>query len=481
MVQNNKFSINAIIIISFSLLIGSTLRIYNLNYENFWLDEILTFWISDPSISINESYQRHLNLEQVPFFFNLLIKFTHKIFGYETYVGRYLNAIFGIMSILSISYISRIIKKNDAYLLTIFLVSFNVFLIAYSQELRIYSITLFIISINLVFLLKMQNEDNKKFSLFFFLFLFTQIIMIFSHPFNLIVFFSIALFSLYNFIILRKNLFKLNLSLALTSVFVIIYFFFYFKYISSFPGWISQPDIKFYTNFYFSKFFGSRIVGLIHLAILISLIYYFKNQIKQTTNNIIIFIFILFLSYFLPLLYGYIFRPIIFPRYIIFVIIPIIVLISYFIFELKNKLIRNLLVLLIVILTLGNQLTETNVKQFFKDRVHHKQNFISVLNEINNSNFKYYFIQINDPIINIDDVEKAYSNYFIKLSNENNLGINLIKIKKLEEININKVWFICFAHLSNNACLEDRRTFDYKILKTKNFSGVSLRLIEKIN
>ena len=124
--------------------------------------------------------------------------------------------------------------------------------------------------------------------------------MIFSHPFNLIVFFAIALFSLYNLIILRKNLFKLNLSLALTSIFVIIYFFFYFKYISSFPGWISQPDIKFYTNFYFSKFFGSRIVGLIHLAILISLIYYFKNQIKQNTNNIIIFIFILFLSYFLP-------------------------------------------------------------------------------------------------------------------------------------------------------------------------------------
>ena len=108
-----------------------------------------------------------------------------------------------------------------------------------------------------------------------------------------------------------------------------------------------------------------------------------------------------------------------------------------------------------------------NVKQFFKDRVHHKPNFISMLNEMNNSNFKYYFVQINDPIINIDDVEKAYSNYFIKLSNENNLGINLIKIKKLEEININKVWFICFAHLSNNDCLEDRRPFDYKILKTK--------------
>ena len=104
-----------------------------------------------------------------------------------------------------------------------------------------------------------------------------------------------------------------------------------------------------------------------------------------------------------------------------------------------------------------------------------------MLNEINNSDSKYYFVQINDPIINIVDVEKAYSNYFIKLSKENNLGINLIKINKLDEIKINKVWFVCFAHLSNNDCLEDRKPFNYKILKTKNFSGLSLRLIEKLN
>ena len=125
MVQNNKLSTKSIIIIIFSLFAGATLRIYNINYENFWLDEILTFWISDPNISITVSYQRHLNLEQVPFFFNLLIKFMYKVFGYETYVGRYLTGVFGILSILSVAYISRIIKKNDSYLLTIFLISLN--------------------------------------------------------------------------------------------------------------------------------------------------------------------------------------------------------------------------------------------------------------------------------------------------------------------------------------------------------------------
>ena len=479
MVQNNKLNTKSIIIIIFSLFAGATLRIYNINYENFWLDEILTFWISDPNISITESYQRHLNLEQVPFFFNLLIKFMYKVFGYETYVGRYLTGVFGILSILSVAYISRIIKKNDSYLLTIFLISLNVFLIAYSQELRVYSITFFLISLNLIFLLKMLKEDEKKISSFFFLFLLTQILVIFSHPFNLIIYFSIILFSIYNFIVLKKNLLILNISLSLIGLAVLIYFFLYFKLTSTFPSWINQPDISFYTNFYFSKFFGSRIVGLVHLTILVGLIYYFKNQIKQNANNVIIFIFIIFLSYFLPLLYGYLLRPIIFPRYIIFVIIPIIVLTSYFIFELKNKFLRNILISLIVILTLGNQFTETNIKQFFKIRSHHKPNYIPMLNKIDNSNFKNYFVQINDPLVNVDDVEKAYSNYFLKLSDENNLNIKLIKINDLQDTEISKVWFVCFSHLSNNDCLKDRKPFDYKVLEVKEFSKLTLRLIEK--
>ena len=480
MVKNNNLNLIVVLVLTISLFFGVTFRLYNLNYENFWLDEILTFWISDPNIPILESYQRHLQLEQMPFFFNLLIKFIHKIFGYDTSIGRYVSAIFGILSIISSAYISRIIKKNDAYLLTTFLISTNVFLIAYSQELRVYSLTFFLISLNLIFLLKLQKENNKKLSLCFFLFVITQILAIISHPFNLIVFFSIILFSFYNFIFLKKKLYKLNLSIILISMFVLFYFIFYFKYIDSFPGWISQPDLKFYTNFYFSKFFGSRILGLIHLAIFISLIYYFKNQITQNTNNIVIFVFIILLSYMLPLLFGYLIKPIIFPRYIIFVILPIIIFISYFIFEIKNVPVKNSLIFLLAIFTVGNQITETNVKQFFKKRVHHKPNYISMLNEINKSNFKNYFVQINNPIININVVEKSYSNYFLKLSDENNFDINLIQINKLNSLNINKVWFVCFAHLSNNDCLEDRKPFDYKVLDNKKFSGVSLRLIEKI-
>ena len=73
----------------------------------------------------------------------------------------------------------------------------------------------------------------------------------------------------------------------------------------------------------------------------------------------------LFLSYFLPLIYGYFLKPIIFPRYIMFVIIPIILIISILIFYLENKNTRRFLIFFFVLINLGNHLTESTFKQFF--------------------------------------------------------------------------------------------------------------------
>ena len=112
--ENINFLI--VLAIGFSLIFGILIRSYNINYEDFWFDEILSFWIADPYISIGESLDRHHSIEQIPFFFNLLLKFIHGIFGYETHVGRYLSLFFSILSMISIIYLSLIVKKNNFYI-----------------------------------------------------------------------------------------------------------------------------------------------------------------------------------------------------------------------------------------------------------------------------------------------------------------------------------------------------------------------------
>ena len=49
------------------ILTGTFLRFYNINHENFWIDETLTFWIANPRFSLIESFNNHRSIEQVPY------------------------------------------------------------------------------------------------------------------------------------------------------------------------------------------------------------------------------------------------------------------------------------------------------------------------------------------------------------------------------------------------------------------------------
>ena len=81
---------------------------------------------------------------------------------------------------------------------------------------------------------------------------------------------------------------------------------------------------------YFSKFFGSRILGLCFLFLFLFALMFSIQKILALREISFLFIFFL-LSYVVPIIYGFLFHPIIQPKYIIFVIIPIIVIISDFI------------------------------------------------------------------------------------------------------------------------------------------------------
>ena len=60
------------------LAIGILFRIYNINHDDFWIDEMVSFWVSDPKISIIDSYQRNNLSEGFPFLYNLLLKLDSK-------------------------------------------------------------------------------------------------------------------------------------------------------------------------------------------------------------------------------------------------------------------------------------------------------------------------------------------------------------------------------------------------------------------
>jgi len=150
----------------FIFFIGLFLRIYNINFDDLWIDEMSTFWIANPNINISESYKNNSSLELQSFFYNFIMRFYFQVFGYDVENSRYLSAVFSSLSILSVSYISYLISNKKSYLLTAFLISFNIFLISYAQELRAYSLVFFFISLSILFYLLILRSLNY-FNIFF--------------------------------------------------------------------------------------------------------------------------------------------------------------------------------------------------------------------------------------------------------------------------------------------------------------------------
>ena len=106
---------------------------------------MLGFWIADPSITSGKTYYKcNFELEQCRFddtsiLFHFILKNYYRLFGYDPELGRYVPFFFGALSIPLLGILSYQVKKNSSYLLTILLISVNIYLINYSQETRYYS------------------------------------------------------------------------------------------------------------------------------------------------------------------------------------------------------------------------------------------------------------------------------------------------------------------------------------------------------
>ena len=320
--------------------IGIFFRIYNLNFDNLWYDEIISFWVANPSFSYQETSFFHNQIETTSILYNLILKSFYQIFGYSTFSGRLLSAVFGILSIFSIIYLDKQINKNYSYIFSAFLISLNIFLIGYSQELRNYSLFFLTTSLTLIYFIKYSDNTNNIRNLFIFsTILFINILV---HPFGLILLFSIFFYEL------LKAFFKKKISITMIVSLIIILMLSSIYYYQLFAStavsgtdywWMKNPSLSFYTNFYFSKYFGSRLVGGIHLLILIFLITKNFSEIKKI-NYLSLFLIIIIFSYIIPILFGYLFKPTILPRYVIFNLIPIILLISTLTFRLESKKIK---------------------------------------------------------------------------------------------------------------------------------------------
>ena len=483
LLQNKKVFIYFLLI----LILGSVLRIYNINYDDLWSDEMASFWISDPLIPFDETLSRVLSSNWM-ILYEILLKYFHFFFGYDVHVSRYFSFFISILSLVFFGFLSLKIIKREAAILGFFLLSINIYHIKYSIELRSYILAFFLVTLFIYLVFKNVQPEKKMSNIKIFFINLIALLMLFCHPYTLLV---VGSFIFFRFLKIYKEKLKISredilliLSLIFTVfLFLLIYFQSSLKVFDENNlkimslDWIWQVKPSFYTNFYFSKFFGSRLIGIIYLLILLYCIFKFRYSLINQSNIYTFFVILLFFSYFIPLTLGYILKPILVDRYIFFVLIPIICLLSHFIFLFKSRITRYFFIILICTSTFLNLFLKENTgRQFYTAINPTKPEIAKALQFIDNSNIKIFTINRDDRYsVNTNEI---YQNYLLKYLDKLKINLQYVKYNDIKE-KPSKIWVIYIMDTTKKEFQISENYLSYKINEEKFFNNLNLYLLLK--
>ena len=446
--------------------LGLVLRLYQINFEGFWFDEQASFWVAEPSLLFEETVNRSYELDNgTHIFFNFILKFFFDFFSYDPLIGRIIPLIFGFLSIPAISYLTFYMQKDKGYLLVAFLTSINFYLISYSQELREYSLVFLLGILSILFFYKvidnLSSSKNKLVSSAFYILF--SLIGLCTHIFFFIIILSQATYLFFTYFTEKKKL----LFALINIIFILIFYMFLMFDIlvllmSIDDHWIKNVELNFIFDLYFPRFFGSHLMGAIYLLVLLYLLILNKKTFFQYENKNFLLIILLFFSYLIPIIYGNIATPVLTDRYIIYVLIPILVLISNLIFDLKNKKLKFSILFLIIATTLIN-----NYIEIFKRKTS-KPPFELALESISKSNTRNVFIKT--PTLMIKNIVNNHLEA-INLNNEYNI---LFEDKEHNLSKNNQFWLLCYQPINSFNCgLDDSRSSLWR-----NSKKINLHLLE---
>jgi uncharacterized membrane protein len=125
-------------IIYFGLLVAFILRVFNLNYEGLWNDELLTAVTSHPSFSVLEIIKT-MQGDVHPPLHTILSNLWSKLFTHNDTTLRLLNVFFGVWGVYAGYLLAKVLFNKKVALYAFGFLILNSFLIRYSQEVRSYA------------------------------------------------------------------------------------------------------------------------------------------------------------------------------------------------------------------------------------------------------------------------------------------------------------------------------------------------------
>ena len=412
------------------LVVATILRLYNINYQSVWLDEIHTLIEADPIYNWSEFYNSLLMSDPHPPLYFALVKVLFGFFGHTAAVVRVFSAVIGIVGVYSIYLLGKEIKNKRLGLISAALLAVNYFHIYYSQEARMYAM-LFLFTVisfyRLVVLVKKQTIINAIW------FGVATGLLVQSHFFAFFVLAAQVFILLYFLFQTEKKarttfFYQLALSAGIIVVFFIpaIKLFIKTTQIKSF--WIQPTTIETIKQIFKDFFFDSSLLLFFtELSIVLLLVFLVRSKSKSSEKKWIFTLLLpwLVLVLLIPVIRSYLSVPMIISRYFITILPPILILTSLGIDLIKKQLILISILALylgfsIYFLAIEKQYYEVIAKTQFREVTNHVLSNNDSKDEV--VSLRGWYLSYFLKNCNTKIVDKTLENHIIEIAtNTNNL------------------------------------------------------------
>ena len=214
-------------------------------------------------------------------------------------------------------------------------------------------------------------------------------------------------------------------------------------------------------------------IGIIFLLTFVILIIQNKKSFFALKKPFLLFLIIV-TSYFVPILFGFLFKPILLSRYISYVPILVILLISSLLLNSKNKKFKIFFSTILIIGTIGNMFTEEAFKQFVTKRIPSKPQYIEAIKFINSSDKNLYTLKV-EKMKNDEATIRSINNYINHLSSKHNFQLNFVNLNNIKD---QSLWVFCPMDINDKTCPVPNQLKEFKILEEKYFNNINLKLIK---
>ncbi len=334
------------IIVLILVILGLFLRIYG---------------VADEGISLDESYSIHnaegslghiVTLDDPsPFLYLLLIKPFAGLSDGNIFFSRLPFMILGALSIFLIYLLGKKIFDGKVGLISALILTFSPYHIYYSQEARTYSLLFFSCLLSLYFFLKLLDEDTKKNYLYYFL---STSILLYAHIFAV---FVVLVQNIY-FIYVHHSSKKFNLIRWFSSQAALLMLYVpailnIYSYLQKTSLWLT-PQFLFDMLYILGLFSGGKYLSIILSGLFIfgSYLLFRKRRpetVKEKEHHPYLLMMLIVTPLVIPLTYSLLFSPIILPKYVIFVMIPFILILSFGLSRLDKRICYGVLLVIILL------------------------------------------------------------------------------------------------------------------------------------